>query len=446
MQRTRVLILGGGVSGLSLAWFLSRRAEPLEITLLERQGRLGNWIQTDRGSGYLFEQGPHGFKASRAGAILQLVQQLGMEGELLYSTAKRPKRYVLLDQTLTAVPSSPLALLTSPLTRGLLSSLAREWRAPPSGVADESIWEFARRRFGEGIARMLVDPLTVGIYGADCRALSVRSCFPTWKRWEEQYGSVIKGGLRSVNLRSDGSFFSFRNGVGTLISALASRLSARVLLNQEVESVRFHAQEVEVHTQRDTFVADVVYSTLPPWPLAKLLQAHDPALACALSQIGSCSMTIVNLGFVGDLLPYKGFGYLIPTWQQQGVLGALFDSNIFPEQSPGKTRITLHLAGSGASDEEALCVALRTLRETLRISASPDRVLVKKAASALPLYAVGHEQRLQPLRCSFSRRCARFQLVGNYLSGISVNDAIEKAILSSALFATSGVVNAESRT
>ena len=54
-----VVILGAGISGLSLGWFLRQRhGDHLKITIIEKEARAGGWIETKKVGHFLFEQGP----------------------------------------------------------------------------------------------------------------------------------------------------------------------------------------------------------------------------------------------------------------------------------------------------------------------------------------------------------------------------------------------------
>lgn len=190
-KKTRVIVLGGGISGLTLAWYLSK-LKTCEVLLLERETRVGGFLQTISADSFLFEKGPKIFKASRSEALLELIDDLGLSTQRLISNPNMKQRYVWRNGKLNLLPTNPISFLTSPLTRPLLGALFTEWQRP-ANTEDESIWDFVVRRFNQKTAERLFDPLIVGIYAGDMKKLSIKSCFPELKRYEEQYGSLTRG-------------------------------------------------------------------------------------------------------------------------------------------------------------------------------------------------------------------------------------------------------------
>ena len=65
----KLVIVGGGIAGLSAAYYAVRRAEreglPLDVTVLEADARWGGKITTDRVDGFVIEGGPDTFLATK---------------------------------------------------------------------------------------------------------------------------------------------------------------------------------------------------------------------------------------------------------------------------------------------------------------------------------------------------------------------------------------------
>lgn len=424
MKKTRIIILGAGVSGLSLGYFLSKTNA--EITILEKSSRAGGWLDTCNSSGYAFELGPRSFKVSRSPALLQLCAELGLEDDIVLCSSKRLDRYIWMRGKLHRMPTNPFSMLFSPLTRKAMLAMLKEWSVSPSLLHDETIADFVQRRFNEETARYLFNPLTVGIYAGDIGQLSVRSCFPKLKEWEDRYGSITKGFFLSKFHKSPksalnpSSFFTFRGGVETLVKALNH---CPIHLNQEVKKLTFTADGARVVTHDHTYEADLVYSALPAHALASLLPNE---LASPLSEVKSGDLTVVSLGYKGDILPIKGYGYLVPTYENEDVLGVVFDSALFPGQSD-ETRLTAMIKGTTKSDEHSAQVAVRDLKRHLNLHAIPDQIHVKRAERAIPHFTVGHQRRMEEWEKNVAATFPRLRLVGNYLGGVSVNDCIAKA-------------------
>jgi oxygen-dependent protoporphyrinogen oxidase len=226
MTKEHFVILGGGISGLALAWYLKKKyQETIHLTIIEKSSRAGGWIRSIQQQGFLFEEGPRSCRTKGAGiATLELIEELGLENEVIAASPHAKKRYLYTGKQLRCLPQGIISSLFSPLTRGILPALWKEWRKAPEKCEDESIYDFFARRFSPEIAEQFIDPMVAGIYAGDIRQLSLRSCFPQLHRWEQEYGSLTKGMFfdrsRSKEIHSpfvqamkSAPIFSFKNGM-----------------------------------------------------------------------------------------------------------------------------------------------------------------------------------------------------------------------------------------
>ena len=183
----KIIIAGGGISGLTARYYLSKKYPDAEITLYEKSDRLGGCVQSDKKS-FFFEKGPRTFRASRSDELIKLIKELQIEEEIVYSSKESQRRYLLKDQKLQPLRKVMLKMIPA---------LLKEWRQPYPWGEDESIETFVKRRLGSYAAETLFDPLTLGIFAGDMRKLSIRSCFPELKALEMEYGSLTKGLFKS---------------------------------------------------------------------------------------------------------------------------------------------------------------------------------------------------------------------------------------------------------
>lgn len=247
----RVLVLGGGISGLALGWFLREKyGYDIDLTILEKSDHVGGWIHTLDKDGFLFEQGPRSCRPKGPGMeTLRLVEALGLEKEVIVGGASR--RYIYRKGRLQRVPWAPGLLW--PLIKGIAKDL---WvkKGPPE---DSSIASFFERRMGKEVATRLIDPLVTGIYAGDMHHLSLAACFPKFYQWEQEYGSLVKGAWRSREPSVPSTpfmkrickypLFSFRHGMETLTRALANELRNAVVTGAEV--IQLKQQKKGVHVQ-----------------------------------------------------------------------------------------------------------------------------------------------------------------------------------------------------
>lgn len=413
----RITILGGGITGLTLAWKLRQRyGQEASITLVEKSQRLGGWMQSVDHDGFLFELGPRSCRPGGHGAAtLALIESLGMQDQVIHAADAAKRRFLCLDGKLTALPGSLWGCLTSPLMRPLLPKLISEWRVPKT-TADESVHAFVSRRLGSAAADLLFDPLAVGIYAGDCRQLSVQSCFPQLWNWEQQHGSLTRGmfsrssrslASRWVQQAQRKGLFTLRGGMEALVHRLVERLEVDCLMGNRV-------------TQADTALlnADKVYVTLPTHEAATLFGCER------LASVPHATVTVVNLGYHDQQLAQSGFGYLIPTWQRESILGVVWDSCVFPQQNtrPTQTRLTVMIPGEPA---QALDIALDAVQRHLGLTRQPDVHLVTVRHRAIPQYPVGYQKMLEEARRSLPPHVT---LIGSGYQGVAVNDCIANAL------------------
>jgi oxygen-dependent protoporphyrinogen oxidase len=438
MGQQRILVLGAGISGLSYAWYLKKHHASAQITLLEKTERLGGWIDTDHNQGFHFEKGPRAFKAAKSSSILELVKELHLENEMVWTEEKKLDRYLWFQEKLHCLPQGLFSFLCSTVTRPFVKALLTEW-SKPKFHGDETVWEFACRRFSKEVASRFFDPLVVGIFGGDARQISIVSCFPKLKEWEEKEGSVTRGMLRALKSKRNqpkfsehvphlplSAFYSFRSGMQTLVDGLAKQLNAEIVTRAEALQIERQGAEWIVHSTQGIRVADHLCFALPAAETARLLKPLVPDLAQELEQIVSLGFAIINVGYNDSVLPLQGFGYLTQSGANEEVLGSVFDSSVFPEQrkTAQETRLTIKLKDCGQKEEEAIQSALNGARRHLNITAQPDAIAFKRASHAIPQYGVCHLEKMARVQEALTERLPTCSLVGNYLSGVAVDQCI----------------------
>lgn len=418
MSTKHAIILGGGISGLSLAWYLGKQAPHLQLTLLEKEPRLGGWIHTSREGGFLFEQGPRTFPVAKSPYLVSLCHDL--ELEILTSQGGARVRYLWAEGALHRFPSTPWEFLRSPLTRGCVFPLLFEWSRKRC-VREESVWEFAKRRFGTSMAQTFFSPLVRGIFGGDSREICAHACLATLKKWEEKYGSVTRGWLREGRGGSS-AIGSFRGGMEEIIHHLTAKSPASILRGSCVHELARLGDKWKVETSTGTYEADLLFSALPVHEVVELFRPVAPALMEQLASVHSLGLSVVNVGYQGAVLPYQGFGYL--TQGQEDLCGVIFDSCVFPEHnlSDQQTRLTILSKKKNSSLEEALEGVRR-----LGITQEPDVIIRTWAEKAIPQYGVGHQKRMKEWEGRFLKEVPAVQLVGNYLEGVSLEQCVRRA-------------------
>ncbi|MBM4139947.1 MAG: protoporphyrinogen oxidase [Nitrospira sp.] len=439
----RLIIIGGGISGLSLAYFLLERDPALDIIVLESEKRAGGKIWTDRVDGFLCESGVNGFLDNRP-MTLKLTAKLGL-APLRSSDAAR-KRYIFSDRKLHLLPESPASFFSS----NLLSLYGRlriiyEIFVPKGKEDDETLANFARRRLGREAYEKLIDPMASGVYAGDPETMSLRSCFPRIYELEKKYGSLIKAMLKlqkeakktgkKVGPGPGGVLSSFYDGMEVIITTLRNYLVERLRTSSRVISIDRKANNYLVYLSDNSKIeAEAVVITTPAHVASKIVKDFDKKLSLALNGMFYPSISVVCLGFRKEKITQPdGFGFLVPYREGRKILGTLWDSSIFPNRAPeGYVLFRSMLGGARASelamqDENRLItMVMDELKTIMGIKAQPDFVKVYSHEMGIPQYSVGHLKRLETIEGIMSRHTGLY-LTGNSYRGIGVNDCIENS-------------------
>jgi len=440
MPDADVAVIGGGISGLTCAYYLKRRG--LSVMVLEASKSVGGCIKTIRAGPYIAEGGPQSYSATRE--FTELVDDLGLSGRVRRSETTASKRYFFARDRLVAAPVSPRELVASPLLSagGKLRLLGETLvRARRSG-ADESVAAFVRRRAGQEVLERIAVPIVSGIFAGDPAQLSVQSAFPALVRMEEEHGGLLRAAKAMTRAgagapRNDSVTFDEGNAV--LPIALSERLGAALKLDAPVARLTRGGERYDLDclgpARFRVSAARVVVAT-PADAAASLLAGVELEAADELRDIDSVPVAQIVMSYPCDAVrvPLDGFGFLAARGEGLRILGAVWTSVIFADRAPsGKVLVAAFIGGVfnrsviGQSDAELAAIADEDLRRVMSIGqARPTVVAGFRWDRAIPQYAIGHAERVQRVETALARH-PNLRLVGNYLRGISVADCIREA-------------------
>src|SRR5262245_29041360 len=328
-----VVIVGAGVSGLSVAYRLQARLPNAVITLLERDTRPGGAAWTLRDQGVQVEIGPNGFLDTKP-TTLQLCRDVGLGNQLIHaSDAAAKNRYLFLGGRLRMLPNSFGSFLRSDLIswRGKIGLLLERWRRQLPQPRDESITEFAERRAGREVAEVFADALVPGIHAGDPKCLSLPACFPRIAATGREYGSVLKGLARTARQRraaatangqpyeGPGKMWSFPGGLRVLSEGLAAALKESPRYGVVVRAVQTNGDPhrprwTVVGEGNDRWDADALVLACPAHQQTHLLADLDAELAERIGQIPYNRIAVVALGYRKSDISHslEGFGFIAP--------------------------------------------------------------------------------------------------------------------------------------
>jgi oxygen-dependent protoporphyrinogen oxidase len=442
----QVVIVGGGIAGLACARFLSDLVPSARVVVLEAAGRAGGVLGSERVRGFTCEAAAHGFLNAHP-STLELALRCGLDSELLTGCEAMRRRFILDRGRLRRFPDSPATFLASDLLS--LKARARMLLEPLVGPAregiEESVGQFARRRLGREATQLLVEPVVTGIHAGDAEQLSVRAALPHLAALDGNGRSLLRAFLEARRDRAEEGpgaspvaigrrrLVSFRDGMGSLPTAVAASLGAGLELGSPVRCVRREGPgfSVEVAGSRPREVrADAVVLALPARGVAACLPAIDPVVARGLRDMPTAPLATLALGFREADVPHAldGFGYLVTRREPGWVLGVYWSSSVFPGHRAPEGHVLLQAILGGARDPGAVerdDVALvehacEQLRRALGITAAPVMVRTWRHPGGLPQYHVGHGARVAALEREISRHDGLFAL-GSAFRGIGVN-------------------------
>ncbi len=444
----RLAVIGGGITGLAAAFRLQSLARahgaPLDVHLFESSNRLGGKISTTHIDGFTVEEGPDIFLARKPWGV-NLCRALGLDDRVRPTNTERRGSLILRDGQLHPLPEGLSAMVPTRLKPFLRSPLlspwgkirmGADWLVPArSGDADESVASFFSRRLGREMYEKIVDPLLGGIYGGSGDVLSLKATFPHLRELERTHGSLLRGLLagRKETAKRGGAFVTLEGGMKELPETLARKLTdVHVHLGTPVRALSRRADGFSVVTSEARYDADAVLVTTPAFVSAALVAGFDERLARALGSIRYGSTATLSLAFrLADVpRPLDAYGYIIPRSEGRPVLACSWSSTKIPGRAPeGMALLRVFLGRAddyetlGRPDDALLALAREELRETLGITAEPLFHHLHRWERAMPLYTLGHPERLDRIAARLASHPGLF-LAGAAFHGVGIPDCI----------------------
>jgi len=458
-----VIIVGGGISGLSTAFALLEQAAsadlPLSCIILDAAPVWGGKIVTHRVGRWVMEAGPDSFLSQKPWGM-DLCRRLGLAEQLIDTNPVEKKASVLRGGQLHELPEGLVTFTPSQLgpffRSGLLSwmDLARmgcDVLIPPRrSTDDESLAAFFRRRFGRHACERVMEPLMAGIYAGDAEQMSLRATFPRFYELEQTHGSVIRGMMAARRARaqtvSDGRprhtmFVTLKNGLADLVAGMTARIqqAGGVLKSGiQAEAVRVRSHQAGrwmydvICSDGTALSAEALVLATPAYVSADLVRPLSPLAAGLMETIPYASTATISLIYpaaaVGRSL--QGFGFVVPRVEGRDLIAATWTSIKWPHRAPpDEVSVRCYLGGVGREailerDDEALVRCVRDeLASIVGLHATPQYVEVNRWHRAMPQYTIGHLDRLTQLEAAVSR-FGGLTITGAGYRGVGLPDCI----------------------
>ncbi|MFY0546320.1 protoporphyrinogen oxidase [Brevibacillus sp. H7] len=449
-KRYHISIIGGGITGLTAAYYLMRERDerklPIDFTLIEASDRLGGKIQTWKHDGFVIELGPDSFLERKASAA-QLVQDVGLQDDLVRNNTGQA--YILHKNRLMPIPEGAVMGIPTRLmpfvTTSLISPLGKLRAAAdlvmPAGNhgEDESVGHFFRRRLGDEVIDHLIEPLLSGVYGGNIDQMSLLSTFPEFARLEQKYRSLILA-MKSTRPESDrqekkkGMFQTLKGGLQSLVERVESLLPASSLLKKTmVERIDKNAAGYGLHLSNGQVLqTNAIILTVPHADAQKMLQPYVdiPPLA------GTTPTTVATVAMAYPAeqvkLHLEGTGFVVPRKSDYTITACTWTHRKWPHTTPkGKALLRCFVGRENdqaiieQSDEEIVRVAVKDLQRIMQVGDTPEFYIVNRIQRSIP-YVVGHQQWLRTVTEKVETQLPGVLLAGASYAGVGLPDCIDQ--------------------
>lgn len=452
-NQKNVVIIGGGITGLTTAFYLQKKAKALgiNIILVESSDKLGGKIQTYTDNGFVIEKGPDSFLARKQSAS-KLVQEVGLEDKLVYNDTG--KSFVLANGKLHQMPGGSIMGIPTQIVPFVTSSLfsplgkaraAMDMMLPRSKEkGDQSLGQFFRRRLGGEVVENLIEPLLSGIYAGDIDDLSLMSTFPQFYQVEQKHRSLILGMKDSVPKapkngnkpkKKQGMFLTLTSGLESLVEGIENQLSSIDIKKETmVEKIHKSADNYElILNNNEKINADSIVVTVPHQIVPELMD--DYPMFEPFKSVPSTSVATVALAFPESAIKndIDGTGFVVSRNSDYSITACTWTHKKWPHSTPmGQVLLRCYVGRAGdeqivtQKDQEIIDAVLRDLNKIMRITSRPDFSLVTRWMDAMPQYTVGHKERIEGIKGKMKQELPGVFLAGSSYEGLGVPDCIDQ--------------------
>lgn len=464
----RVVIVGGGITGLAAAHALEKSEQRCVVRLVEAGPQLGGNLKTVHHNGFVIDGGPDSWVAAKPHAT-RLAQEVGLGDELIGTRPDAKRVYIVWQRKLHPMPEG-LVLGIPTEVKPLVDTDLLGWDAklragldllvPPrvwKDENDESIGAFVTRRLGSEIADRIVNPLLGGIFAGDPDALSVRACVPQLVDAEREHGSLIRamralkqkrraqasspsGAQRPSRASESSAFLSLKRGVGDLVLHVAHKLRDAEVTTSSVSRRIDRLPDGDprgrwiVETSRGPLHADELALTVPANIAGPLVRDFDPELSELCGNLDYASVATIFLAYrkFDVRHPLDAVGFLVPRVENRPILACSFVSSKWEHRAPtGQVLLRVFVGGAGhedvvnRDDDDLVRVAREQLLDLLGIDRPPAFTKIFRFRQSSPQPHVGHIPRVRRLLARAEKHRGLY-IGGNGYIGTGIPDAVRQ--------------------
>ena len=430
-NEVETIILGAGISGLTLGHYLNKRDK--DFLIFESSKYIGGNISTKNTKGFICENGPNTVLLNNK-SVQDLISDLKIKNDIIYPNDNNKKRFLISKGKLIEIPQSFAQFIMSNILS--LTAKIRIFFEIFIKKSDSnlSVYDFFSRRFGKEFHDILIEPFLTGVYAGNTRKMSIKYVLKKIWEVEQNYGSVILGFMKKKSRKISPRSFNFKNGLSDLTNALQHKIKDKIRFTSKITSISKIGNLYEITVNNDIkYRCSKLISTIPAYALSDII--FDKKLSQNLKKIYYCPIYVLHLGIEKQKIKddISGFGVLTKPSDNKSFLGIIFNSRIFPHVAPSDKDLMTVMVG-GTRQEQLLktdkdLLFDKIVRDIRKLISYDGKIIMKHDFlwdKGIPQYGLDHDYIINEIK-NFENKNKDFHIMGNYVNGISVSDCIEKA-------------------
>jgi len=431
LNEVDTIILGAGISGLTLGYYLNNRDK--DFLIFESSKYVGGNISTRNKKGFICENGPNTVLINNE-SVRDLISDLKIKNDVLYPNKNNNKRFLIKKGKLIKIPQSFGQFIKSNILS--LSAKIRIFFEIFIKKSDNSlsVYDFFKKRFGKEFHDVLIEPFLTGVYAGNPRKMSIKHVLKKIWEVEQNYGSVILGFIKKKSRNITPKSFNFKNGLSDLTNKIHQKIKDKIRFNSKITSISKIENLYEITVNNDIkYRCSKLICTIPAYALSEII--FDEKLSQTLKKISYCPIYVLHLGLEKQKIKndISGFGVLTKPSDNKSFLGIIFNSRIFPHVAPPDKDLMTVMVG-GTRQEQLLktdkdLLFDKIIRDIRKLFSYDGRIIMKHDFlwdKGIPQYGLDHDYITNEIK-NFENKNKDLHIMGNYVNGISVSDCIEKA-------------------
>jgi len=454
-DKKKVVIIGGGITGLSAAFYLQKEVKekglPIDLTMVEAKPRLGGKIETVRHDGFTIERGPDSFLERKKSAT-NLVKDIGLGDELVNNATgqsfvyARDRLHPIPEGAVMGIPTNIQPFITSSLFSfsGKIRAAA-DFILPAKKVeGDQSLGHFFKRRLGHEVVEHLIEPLLSGIYAGDIDRLSLKSTFPQFYEIEQKHRSLILGMKKTMPKQNQkhqpnkkkGIFQTVKTGLQSIVETIEKQLDdVEIHKGMKVETISRHEKGYKLALSNGMILeADAIILATSHNVIPTMFQEKESIFSYFFN-MPSTSVATVAMAFPEEAVNMRasGTGFVIARNSGFTITACTWTHKKWPHTTPkGKALLRAYVGKAGdeaiveQSDDVIVKTVLDDLNQIMDVGSNPEFSVVTRLKHSMPQYNVGHNEKIREIKEKLEEKYPGIFLAGASIEGLGIPDCIDQ--------------------